>query len=91
MEDRKDIELHERHGDSPARDIKQERRKIGLNDSDFVVGFAGRIVERKGWKEYVNVAKSLKNENIKFLIAGSGEEKEKLLNFIKTNNLNNVI
>jgi L-malate glycosyltransferase len=72
-------------------DIKKERKKLGLNKKDFVVGFAGRLIERKGWKEYLNVAKELKSKNIKFLIAGNGDDKDEMLEFIKTNDLNNVI
>ena len=48
---------------------------------DFVVGFAGRIVARKGWKEYIQAARLLASSlsNIRFVIAGTGPEKHELI------------
>lgn len=64
--------------------IDEERRKIGLCQNDFVVGFAGRLVDRKGWKELVDAAEMLKsNTDIKFLIAGIGPKQSELENAIK--------
>jgi L-malate glycosyltransferase len=51
------------------------------------IGFAGRIIRRKGWREFVWVAKLLSRENpgLKFLIAGDGKEREQLLKEIAYN------
>jgi glycosyltransferase involved in cell wall biosynthesis len=61
--------------------IKKEREKLGIKKDDFVVGFAGRLVERKGWREFVKASKIItrKNKKIKFLIAGDGADKEKMI------------
>jgi glycosyltransferase involved in cell wall biosynthesis len=69
--------------------IKKEREKLGINKDDFVVGFAGRLVERKGWREFVKAAKILskKNKKIKFLIAGDGVDRERLISEINKNKL----
>lgn len=70
-----------------TKDIKEKRKKLKLNDDDFVIGFAGRLIKRKGWMELLESAILLKDKRIKFLIAGIGPDKEKMLNFIKENNL----
>jgi glycosyltransferase involved in cell wall biosynthesis len=55
------------------------------------VGFAGRLIERKGWKDFVSILKYLKNMNLKLLVVGDGEDKSKLLDFIKKNKLEDKI
>ena len=56
---------------------QEERRKLGLNDSDFVLGFAGRHIERKGCHDLILALGELKHfENIKLLITGDGPKKE---------------
>jgi len=49
------------------------------------VGFAGRIVQRKGWREFVKIAKIVNklSPEINFLIAGTGLEEEMLKNEIR--------
>jgi L-malate glycosyltransferase len=65
-------------------DLENERKKYWLNQNDFIIWFAGRLVERKWWKEFVESAKILsKKYNMKFLIAGVGPDKEKLLEMTK--------
>ena len=70
-------------------DIQKERKKLGIKRGDFVVGYAGRLVYRKGWKEYIEAAKLIvkDNPNFKFLIAGDGTDKEKMLELIQKYNL----
>lgn len=66
---------------------------IKKNKKDFFIGFAGRIVQRKGWEEYVESAKILSKNHpyMKFFIAGDGAQEKKLLKIIKKNNLENKI
>jgi glycosyltransferase involved in cell wall biosynthesis len=74
--------------------IQKEREKLKINKGDFVIGYAGRLVYRKGWKEYIESANLIiKNHpNFKFLIAGDGVDKEKMLKLINRYNLEaNVI
>jgi glycosyltransferase involved in cell wall biosynthesis len=68
-------------------DIKQEKEKLGIKKNECVIGFAGRILERKGWREFVESVKKFRN--IKFIIAGDGEEKALLIKQIK--GFNNII
>lgn len=73
--------------------IKSERTSLGVNSSDFLVGFAGRLVERKGWKDFVIAANTLskKYTNMKFIIVGDGVQKNKMLKLISKLNLKKQI
>lgn len=68
--------------------VETEREKMGFLKEDFVVGFAGRLIERKGWKDFIDAAYILSqaNSHIKFLIAGDGEQRENLKNYIDSLN-----
>lgn len=65
----------------------KDRIKLTLDKTDFVVGFAGRFVRRKGWLEYIKAAEILIKERnyqcFKFLIVGDGKEKKMLIKVIK--------
>jgi glycosyltransferase involved in cell wall biosynthesis len=57
----------------------------------FVVGFCGRIEPRKNWKFFAELALKLKDKNdFHFLMAGSGPEEKKLIDFIKDHGLKNL-
>ncbi len=66
-------------------DLLVERSKLGISPTEFVIGFSGRLVERKGWKEFIYAANeiALQENNVKFLIAGTGSQKEKMLLLMK--------
>ena len=58
----------------------EEREKLGLNDENFIIGFAGRHVERKGCRDLIYALDELKHfENIKLLIAGDGPKKKEYI------------
>jgi glycosyltransferase involved in cell wall biosynthesis len=65
------------------------KRKLGINDDDFVIGFSGRLVIDKGIIELVEAFNLLKIEylNVKLLLVGVIEERDKLpdsiINLIK--------
>lgn len=48
------------------------RDKFGIKEDDFVVVFAGRLVDEKGALETIKAIKACKDENIKLLIVGAG-------------------
>ena len=59
----------------------EEREKLGLNDDNFILGFAGRHVERKGCRDLIFGLKCLEQfKNIKLFIAGDGPKKEEYKN-----------
>jgi glycosyltransferase involved in cell wall biosynthesis len=56
-----------------------ERKKYGHSATDFVFGFAARMIKRKGWEEFLEAALILAgNSSFKFLMAGSGEDEPKV-------------
>ncbi len=63
-------------------DKYRNRQKAGINQNAFVVGFAGRIIERKGWADFLKAAKIIvttKSETgILFIIAGIGPDERAL-------------
>jgi len=62
-----------------------ERKTLGIYPDDFVVGFAGRIVDLKGWAEFIKAAALLVKEysRMKFIIVGDGRQKAKMLTLIR--------
>ncbi len=72
--------------------VAEEKKKLSIPEDAFVVGFIGRLTQRKGWQEFIETANLLKdNSSIRFVIAGDGEDKEKLLSLISSYKLDNVI
>jgi len=53
------------------------RKKIGVNENDFVVIFVGRLIPEKGVKELLNALEYVKSKNIKMLILGSSKFADK--------------
>lgn len=59
------------------------RRRLGLADEGFVFGFAGRLIQRKGWREFVECAESYRQRSDVFwLVSGTGEDEPVLKDFI---------
>lgn len=54
------------------RKIKEYKNKYGIKEKDFVVIFAGRLVDEKGALETIKAIKECKDEDIKLLIVGAG-------------------
>lgn len=77
------------HKNNIKWDIKEERLKLGITKNNFVLGFAGRLVKEKGWREFIEASKTLikNNKDFKFLIAGDGKDRKNIINSIKKNNL----
>lgn len=68
------------------------RKELGIAPDAFVVGFAGRIVQRKGWEELIEAIAILKEEeNIHVLISGIGPEQNKMLALINKYSLQKKI
>ena len=64
-------------------DRKNERGKLGFDEHDFVIGFAGRLFRRKGWREFISAAYLLKGkEELKFVMGGTGKDRKSLIKSI---------
>jgi glycosyltransferase involved in cell wall biosynthesis len=72
-------------------DISEERIKLGIPPESFVVGFAGRLIKRKGWEELIETARLCKDiPSIHFLIAGTGPDEKLLQNKIQQYGLEQI-
>lgn len=50
------------------------KKKLGFTDDDFVVGFIGHFIHRKGPNRLISAIKLLNDKNIKLVCLGSGGE-----------------
>lgn len=69
-----DLELVER-----AKKRRGEKRlELGIKESEFVIGFAANVTEKKGAWDFLELCKEMKNqENLKFLLVGKLHDKGK--------------
>lgn len=68
------------------------REKLALGNS-FVIGFLGRLIEKKGIFDIARACISLhkKGENVKFLCIGNGTNKEDLVKMFEKEGLQNLL
>ncbi len=66
----------------PSNDGSQVREKLGLED-EKVITYVGRIVYHKGLEYFVRAANYLKEENVKFLLVGTGDFRSELEDIIE--------
>ncbi|MDR3575605.1 MAG: glycosyltransferase [Anaerolineaceae bacterium] len=78
---------------SPGK--RAEFQNLGLNEQQVncssLIGFAGRLVEYKGWRLILKAADNLRDKNVLFLIAGEGPDKSKLIHEIRQLGLQNKV
>ena len=76
---------------APACDLASTVKRRG----PFIVGFAGRLVHRKGWLDFLKLASQLvkkqKGVRVIFRIAGSGPDSERLSKAIEELGLDNDV
>lgn len=62
-----------------SRSVFSER--FSLPENRFLIGFLGRIVERKGWRDFISLAKRLEVREPRafFVIAGDGQDRQKVV------------
>lgn len=59
-----------------AKKIVRMKRKFGIGENDFVVGFAGRLVDWKGPMVLIKAVASIKESNVKLILFGTGENQQ---------------
>jgi L-malate glycosyltransferase len=64
-------------------DIASEREKQGIANDDFLVGYAGRLVENKGYRDFMSSKEHVKDKRIRFIIAGDGPGRNEIKSGIK--------
>lgn len=73
-------------------DKKNIREKYGFSESDFILVFGGNMGKPQGLEFLLELAKEYKTKrDIKFLLVGKGNEKNKLQSIKKEKKLENVI
>ncbi len=73
-------------------DVVKEKVKMGLKKDDFIIGFAGRLIEMKGWRTFIEAIDILHPRcDCRFIIAGDGEEKKQLIEMINRKGLQNIV
>lgn len=77
------------NGVDTSKEIDQTRKLIPKENDEIIIGNAGRLTEQKGQKYLIEMAKTLKEEGLKFklFIAGEGELKSELQALINKENL----
>ncbi|MCP1384364.1 WcaI family glycosyltransferase [Runella salmonicolor] len=67
-------------------------QRYGLTINDFIVLYCGSIGEKQGLEIMIDAAKHLEGfQNIKFLICGNGVQKDALISYAESMELNNII
>lgn len=76
------IPIHPRDSDTP--DAVDARRSFAVPGGAYVVGLASRLVERKGWRDFLDAVQLLSTRlPVFFLLAGDGEDREKVERYIR--------
>lgn len=57
---------------------KELRKELGLSDNDFAVISVGRLEPNKNTETLIKAMSVLKNENVKLIVCGDGEQREYL-------------
>jgi glycosyltransferase involved in cell wall biosynthesis len=69
---------------TPPADLPTDRASaratLGIAEDEFVVGFASRLIQRKGWDDFLSaVARLAPRLPIRFLLAGGGGDKARVV------------
>jgi glycosyltransferase involved in cell wall biosynthesis len=60
-------------------DVTELKQKLNINESDFVIGYVGRIMQMKGLDTLAKSFSMLSMENTRILLVGSGDYKDEFL------------
>ena len=63
------------------------RENHNISSDIFVVGYAARIIPRKGWKTFFDSLSNITQKKVLILFAGTGKDKIKLEKLLKKNKL----
>ena len=67
------------------------RKNQNVPDDIVLIGFAARLVQRKGWRLFLEAAKAFKgNSKMHFFIAGEGNDSEEVKKYVRSNDLENI-
>lgn len=72
-------------------DINKKRKELGLNSNDIIIISMGDLIKRKNYKLALDIIANCKNKRIKYLICGSGPEKEPLKKYVEKLGISNQV
>lgn len=82
--------LDEVRATSP-KEQERARSVLSLPNDAFIFGFAGRIVERKGWRDFLECAEHFRTDaGIFWIMAGDGPEEAHLLRICANKHMTNL-
>jgi glycosyltransferase involved in cell wall biosynthesis/2-polyprenyl-3-methyl-5-hydroxy-6-metoxy-1,4-benzoquinol methylase len=78
---------------NPANNFKNIKKELGIDESKYVVGFAGRITEQKEPLTLIRAFAKVveENKNVVLLLVGEGNLKDKAIQLIKELGIDNSI
>lgn len=86
------LDLDEFDKNSKLNDEVLDKDLNNVLNNNFCITYTGSLSKSEGLSTFVKSAKYLKDlKDMKLVIVGSGAEKEKLINIIKLEELNNVV
>lgn len=75
---------------TPTLSREESRNSLGLKD-EFVILTVAEFIKRKNYSTMIKTIAELKNENIKFLICGTGRDKAEIESLIKQLNIEDKV
>lgn len=75
-----DTEQHFNPENLDANEVEKIRRKFGVTDQDYIIGFSGRLVKDKGIMELIEAFRRLreKYQHVKLLVIGPKEVRDSI-------------
>lgn len=72
---------------------KKCRKELGISNDEKIILYIGRLHKKKCVEDLIKALKNvvLKEKNVKLLIVGSGEEKKKLMELVKNEDLEKIV
>ena len=59
------------------------RNELGVKNGDFVIGYTGRMVWEKGFRDLINAASLIKERNVLFLLFGEGDALQEITQYAR--------
>jgi len=76
---------------NPSNDGSQIREKLELEEDETLITYVGRIVYHKGLEYFVQAADYLEDENVQFLLVGTGDFRSELEGIIEREGLEDSV
>jgi len=72
-------------------DKKQKRKELGINDNEVIVISVGELQTRKNQEVALRAIAKLSNKNVRYILCGTGELKDRYINLSKELGIENQV